>query len=297
MSHINSLVLIGGTSGAGKSTALDILSDLGFSVIRNLPIALFSNFLELTKSNEAKYSKTALILDIDTSESLNEFFQVTSKLNDLEGKIYFVFLDSTNETIIRRYSETRRPHPEFEPLTDKTLNDTINRERTRLLPLKEKAHLSFDTTGLNRHDLKRELKKFVDSLSLTTSKYIRVNFLSFGFKWGLPLDCDLVADVRFLKNPHFVDELREKTGLESEVSSYVFESNDAHEFVKRYTELLHFLLPKYVEEGKSYLNVGIGCTGGKHRSVAIAERLAREADLEKLGYLVSVKHRDIERSS
>lgn len=288
-------MLVAGISGAGKSSALDVLSDLGFYAISNLPVALFTDFLELSKKTGAKYARTALILDIDSREKLNELMANIKSLCPKRNILQMIFLDCSTETIIRRYSETRRPHPGFDPLKDKTLHDTIQRERNRLLPIKEAAHFVVDTSCLTKHDLKRELKRFADTLSPESAKSVRVNFLSFGFKYGLPADCDLVIDVRFLPNPHFVDELRDKTGLEAPVSDYVMKSADAQEFVRRYSELLEFLLPRYVFEGKSYVNIGVGCTGGRHRSITIAEQLFKNQRLEKAGYLVSIKHRDIDK--
>jgi UPF0042 nucleotide-binding protein len=202
-----------------------------------------------------------------------------------------IFLDADTRSIVRRYSETRRPHPGFDPAKDKSLEETIQRERARLQPIKEAADLVLDTSSMNIHALKRELRDFLQNLGTVSARSMLVNFLSFGFKRGTPIDCDLIVDVRFLKNPHFIEDLREQDGRDQPVRDYVFSSPDAAEFVRRYAELLSFLLPKYQFEGKAYLNIGVGCTGGKHRSVAIAEALSKTIDPSR--YLVSVKHRDI----
>ncbi|MBN8548006.1 MAG: RNase adapter RapZ [Deltaproteobacteria bacterium] len=290
-SHIRSLILVAGMSGAGKSHALDTLEDRGFYILDNLPVPLFRQFIEFSGSTPAKYERTALLLDIDTRDKLAELNKVLDEIDPKRKLIKFVFLEATNETIVKRYSETRRPHPGFDSAKDKSLEDTIQRERSRLQPLREIASIVIDTSNLSVHELRRELGGFVDSLPFAPGKLMRVNFLSFGFKYGLPIDCDLVIDVRFLPNPHFVESLREKTGLEPVVRDYVLETAPAREFTKLYSELLAFLLPQYAFEGKSYLNIGVGCTGGQHRSVAIAEALQTLID-PKL-YLVSVKHRDL----
>jgi len=292
ISHLSSIILIAGVSGAGKSTALHTLSDLGFYAIDNLPLLLVPNFVQFSSRDPSKYQHTALLLDIDSKEKLEQLLQLIKKLKNPKS-LKLMFFDCAKETIIKRYSETRRPHPGFNPAQDKNLQDAILREKEILTPFKEKANILLDTTHYTVHDLRREVKEFVKTLYNKKAHDVRVNFVSFGFKHGIPIDCDLVMDVRFLPNPHFITELREKTGLERRVSSYVFKTKAAKEFLDKFTELLLLLLPQYVFEGKSYLNIGIGCTGGKHRSVAIAEKLAKK--VPKIGYLVSVTHRDINK--
>lgn len=286
--HIASLIIVTGMSGAGKSTAMDLLSDSGYYVVDNLPVPLLESFLDFSQQSGERFKHTALLLDVDSQESRT---QLLPSLQDTPANVKVVFLDSDTPAIVRRYSETRRPHPGFDPSKDKTLEDTIQRERIRLQPIKEIADLVLDTSTFNVHALKRELRGFLSILGTQGGRTMRVNFLSFGFKRGIPLDCDLIVDVRFLRNPHFVEELREKDGRDPPVKDYVFQSSDADEFVRRYADLLRFLLPKYQFEGKAYLNIGIGCTGGKHRSVAIAEALSGTIDASS--YLVSVKHRDL----
>ncbi len=289
--HISSLILVTGVSGAGKSTAMDLLADSGYYVVDNLPVALLTNFLAFSSSAGARYRNTALLLDIDSRDSQALLLPLLKNRSERTPSIKVIFLDADNKAIIRRYSETRRPHPGFDPLRDNSLEDTITRERERLQPIKEIADLLIDTSSFTIHSLRRELSNFLLSLGATPGKAMRVNFLSFGFKRGVPIDCDLIVDVRFLRNPHFVENLRELDGRDQPVRDYVFESPDASEFVEKYADLLEFLIPKYQFEGKAYLNIGIGCTGGKHRSVAIAEALSKK--IGRSSCLVSVTHRDL----
>lgn len=289
--HISSLVIVTGLSGAGKSTAMALLGDSGYYVVDNLPVPLIGQFFEFSKGSAARYRNTALLIDIESRESRTELLSVIKTKEDRPGNVKLVFLDADNPAILRRYSETRRPHPGFDASQDKTLTDTISRERSRLQPIKEAADFLVDTSSFNIHALRRELRDFLASLGHTSRHGMRVNFLSFGFKHGIPLDCDLIVDVRFLKNPHFVEDLRNQDGRDAPVRDYVFSTPEAEDFVARYADLLQFLLPKYQAEGKAYLNIGIGCTGGKHRSVAIAEALSER--MKSPESLISVKHRDI----
>jgi UPF0042 nucleotide-binding protein len=291
----NTLILIAGISGSGKTTAINFISDLGFYTLANLPVALLDNFLDFSRLNPERYSRTAILVDIDSTQSLEELLTFVKQHEGSALKIVRCFFDCNSETIIKRYSETRRPHPNFDAVRDKSLIDTIRREKSRLLPFKESAHFVVDTSDLSVHALKREIRSFVDSVSALGAQKVRVNFVSFGFKYGAPLDCDLVIDVRFLPNPHFVKGLREKTGKDADVSSYVFSFEEAQLFLTKYSDLLNFLIPRYVAEGKAYLNIGVGCTGGQHRSVAIAEELNQRLEKATLDCFLSVKHRDIER--
>ena len=280
-------------SGAGKSTASACLSDLGFYVIDNFPVPLFNHFVAHSLTSPDKFLRTALLVDIDSQEKQREMISLIKDLGPQAKQLQIIFLDCRSDTILKRYHETRRPHPNFNPHEDDTLLDTIKRERARLMPLQEMAAVRIDTSDMTVHDLRREIKGFVDSLSRHPHKTMRVNFLSFGFKYGIPPDCDLVADVRFLPNPYFVETLRDKNGLDPDVRDFVLKLEDATTFLKYYSQLLEFLLPRYIFEGKSYLNIGIGCTGGKHRSVAIAQALCKH--FENGSSLLSVKHRDIHK--
>ncbi len=289
--HIESLILVTGISGAGKSTAMDLLADSGYYVVDNLPVPLLNNFLIFSSGAGSRYKDTALLLDIDSRESQALLLPLLQQGTARNRSIKVIFLDADNRSIIRRYSETRRPHPGFDPARDRSLEDTITRERERLQPIKEVANLVLDTSSFNIHALRRELTGFLQSLGTSSGRTMRINFVSFGFKRGAPIDCDLVVDVRFLRNPHFVEHLRDLDGRDNPVRDYVFESPEAAQFVSKYAELLNFLLPQYQFEGKAYLNIGVGCTGGKHRSVAIAEALSSHISSDR--YLVSVTHRDL----
>jgi UPF0042 nucleotide-binding protein len=293
LDHLDCLLVVAGLSGAGKSTALDTLADAGFATIDNLPIPLVPHFIKLSGAHPLRYKRTALLLNIEAPDTLQQLLTILDKLNRPKN-VHLLFLDAATPAIIRRYSETRRPHPGFDPTKDRTLEDAISRERETLQLFKERAHATIDSTTCTVHDLRRSIKRFVESLTQTSAHAVRVNFVSFGFKYGVPLDCDLLADVRFIPNPYFVPELRERSGNEPEVASFVIQADGAAEFIERYLSLIHFLLPRYLFEGKSYVNIGIGCTGGKHRSVAIANEFARLLNHD--GSLVSVTHRDCERS-
>ncbi|MEN9846645.1 MAG: hypothetical protein RIS36_1792 [Pseudomonadota bacterium] len=268
-----------------------LLADSGYYVVDNLPVPLLGQFFDFSRAAVARYRNTALLIDVDSRESRINLLSIVESKGNRPDNLKVIFLDADDQSIVRRYSETRRPHPGFDPVKDTTLKDTISRERSRLQPIKEAADFLVDTSSFNIHALRRELRHFLDSLGSVSRASMRINFLSFGFKHGIPLDCDLVVDVRFLRNPHFIEELRQQEGRDPAVRDYVFGTPEATEFVERYSDLLTFLLPRYQAEGKAYLNVGIGCTGGKHRSVAIAEALAKRANTAN--YLVSVKHRDI----
>ncbi|RMG43664.1 MAG: RNase adapter RapZ [Candidatus Dadabacteria bacterium] len=291
--HFKALVLLAGISGAGKSSALNVFSDRDFAVVDNLPVPLLEQFVLFTAGDSKRFERTALLLDINSRDKVKELLGFFKALGNRPYVLQIVFLDCETQTVLKRYSETRRPHPGFDSLRDKTLADTVQRERNRLIPIKEMANLVVDTSNFTVHDLKRELNSFIDSLPSAKARTVRVNFLSFGFKYGAPLDCDLIVDVRFLPNPYFIEGLRDLTGKDRKVADYVLGFDDARSFIKRYTELLEFLLPRYIYEGKSYLNIGVGCTGGKHRSVTIAEELAKAVTHDQCVF--SVKHRDIDR--
>lgn len=291
LSHISSLILITGISGAGKSSVLHSLADLGYYAIDNLPVSLLETFLEFSATAPDKFKRTALLLDVYSLDDEQTLLKSLGELKLKQQNMELFFIDCRTETIIKRYSETRRPHPAFNADTDRGLSDTIARERDRLMSFKDIATFIIDTSYLNIHDLRRKIRDFVDSHSKTTSTNLRVNFISFGFKKGLPRDCDIVMDVRFLSNPYFIPELRSRTGLDQDVRDFVEKQPATKDFIEKYSDLLNFLLPQYVFEGKSYLSIGIGCTGGQHRSVAIAEILASKITDPK--YLVSIQHRDL----
>ena len=281
------IVIICGISGAGCSTALRAFEDFHFSTVGRLPVPLINAFLD-GHSKEKGQPPLAILPEIKSEHSVTELLNTIKQLG--RSHVSIIFFDATNDTIVKRYSETRRPHPDFAAPEDKTLVDAIQRERNTLVFLKDIADLVIDTSSLTVHDLKREICRFIEN-NYSVDNNIRVNFVSFGFKYGLPLDCDLVTDVRFLPNPYFLQHLKDKTGLDSEVSAWVLEKEDTQKFISLYLEQLKFLIPKYAYEGKAYLNIGVGCTGGKHRSVTIAESLAKAIDSTQ--YKVSCYHRDI----
>lgn len=288
---LESLVLITGLSGAGRSSAQRILSDLGYYAVDNLPLELLNEFLLFVDKNP-RFKKVALHVDLATKVDRDLFLSIAARLKK-HPAVTLLFLDCSTTNLLKRYNETRRPHPGFDPVRDKTLEDTIVRERKRYSPVGEVAHLRIDTSTINIHQLKEKLTRFINNLKIETNYCLRINFLSFGFKHGLPRNCDLVMDVRFINNPYFIEALRGKTGLDKAVKSFVLEQDVTTGFFSRYLDLLNYLIPLYQAEGKAYINIGIGCTGGKHRSVVIAEELARAILAEKI--LISTEHRDIEK--
>ena len=294
--HFESLIFILGLSGAGKSTASRAFSDNGYYAIDNLPVSLLSQFLEQSRSNKARFCKTSILIDIHAEVQATNLLEHIREISEsLDKSFQLIFLDSNTDTIIKRYSETRRPHPLFDSSSDITLHNAIQRERDLLIHLKERANVVIDSSKLTPHDLRRSISKISTEIKQESpnakKELLRVNFQSFGFKNGVPTDCDLIVDVRFLPNPYFDNALREKSGLDQDVSQFVLSSEDAQLFIKKYSELLLFLLPKYVYEGKAYLTIGIGCTGGQHRSVAIASELIKSIPSDE--YSVGLIHRDI----
>lgn len=287
MSTPQRIIIIGGISGAGCSTALKALEDFHFATVGRLPVDLIDPYIKERKKDPK--TTVAIMPEIKSRQALDTLLKF---INDNDrSQFQILFIDASDETIVRRYSETRRPHPDFARAEDKTLIDAIKRERRHLIGLREIANLIIDTTNLTVHDLKREISRFVES-NYTSEAQITINFMSFGFKHGAPLDCDLVIDVRFLPNPFFDENLKTKTGLDEAVSSWVLNQPDTQEFLKLYSQLLRFLIPKYAVEGKAYLNIGVGCTGGRHRSVALVEELAKKMNFPK--FKIAKCHRDLE---
>lgn len=279
------LIIISGMSGAGKTVAIQSLEDLGYFCVDNLPPILIPKFVELMVQSGGKMNRVALVIDLRG----REFFEtLTESLLSLDqsNMIYYeiLFLDADNQALVRRYKETRRRHPLS---SDSSPIEGIMNERKLLEELKGKANQIIDTTHLKPVELK---EKIIARFSDTDRSRLTVNIMSFGFKYGVPIDADLIFDVRFLPNPHYIDTLRPHTGLESEVYDYVMKWTETMEFLTKLIDLLQFLVPQYQKEGKSQLVVGIGCTGGKHRSVAITEYVAKAL---KNDWYVSTNHRDI----
>ncbi len=279
------LLIITGMSGAGKTIAVKSLENLGFFCVDNLPPVLISKFAELIKQSEGKIERVALVIDLRGREF---FDSLAASLDELEesGIAYqILFLDANNQTLVQRYKETRGRHP---MAPDNSPLDGIEKERKLLEEIRARAHQIIDTTNLTATELKSKLVQRFSNVVISNS--LSINLISFGFKYGIPIDADLVFDVRFLPNPHYVPELKPKTGCDAEVSQYVLQWTETQQFIQRLVDFLTFLLPHYEREGKSQLVIGIGCTGGKHRSVTIAEYLM---DYYKSEYNCRVDHRDM----
>lgn len=283
------LVIVTGISGAGKASALKTFEDLGFHCVDNLPLELLPDFASLVvKSPDVV--RAAIVVDVREGPTLDRLPQILKNVR-MQLATRVVFLDAQDAVLVRRYSETRRPHPLGRM---ETVSRSIVEERQLLDPIRNVADTLIDTSNFNVHELRAHIESRF-SLEEDPAKRLLVSCLSFGFKNGVPLDADVVFDVRFLPNPHFVPEFRKKTGLDAGVAGYVRKFAQTREFLKRVTELMLYLLPHYVGEGKSYLTVAFGCTGGQHRSVMMAEEMAKR--LKKAGYTVKALHRDIPRQN
>ncbi|MCY4659602.1 MAG: RNase adapter RapZ [Acidobacteria bacterium] len=283
-------VVVTGLSGAGKSQAIRALEDLGYLCVDNLPTALLAAFADLTAAGAGATGgarASAAVLDVRDPHFLDAFPVALRRLRQRKDLgVVVLFIEASDEALVRRYSETRRPHP-LAP--DRSVLEGILEERTRLETIKRGADRVINTSDLTVHELRAVFSEL--SRSGAAARLV-VTLISFGYKHGVPLESDLLLDVRFLPNPHFVPHLRPRTGVDPEVQNYVGGFDAAQEFLGRVTGLLRFLLPQYAREGKSYLTIGIGCTGGRHRSVAIIERLRQQmTDLHNIHLLV--KHRDI----
>jgi UPF0042 nucleotide-binding protein len=280
-------VVVTGLSGSGKSTALKVLEDLGFYCIDNLPVALLPKFIELWQSAREDVSRVALGIDVRERRFLRDFPHVFDELRAAGAEPEVIYLDASDDVLVRRFSETRRPHPAAE---GGAVADGIRREREALRELRALATRIVDTSAFTVHELRAALRELLATPDAAT---MTISLVSFGYKHGLPTDADLALDCRFLPNPFFVEELRPKTGLDPDVAAYVLERPDAQEFLTHVLALLAFTLPRYQREGKSYLTIAIGCTGGRHRSVVLVEEFRRR--LAALGHRVLVRHRDLER--
>lgn len=278
------LVILTGLSGAGKASALKTFEDLGFYSVDNLPLELIPQFADLV-GQSAEITRAALVIDVREGQNLDRFPAI---LTDVRRNLTttVVFLDASDPSLVRRFSETRRPHPLGR---SGTVLKAIGAERKLLDPIRNVADISIDTTSFNVHELRAYIQSKFERGS--TGKNLLVSCISFGFKNGIPLEADMVFDVRFLPNPHFVPAFRKLTGKHPKVAAYIRHFPQTGEFLKRTTELLLYLLPHYIQEGKSYLTVAFGCTGGQHRSVMIAEEMRKR--LSKDGYRVKSAHRDM----
>ncbi len=278
-------------SGAGKSTALKIMEDIGFYCVDNLPIPLLEKFVELSDLQNAELQKVAIGIDARSGQALDELRTVLDRIKINGGSYEILFLDSNDNVLVKRYKETRRSHP-LAP--SERVDKGIEKERKRLAFLKERADYILDTSQLLTRELKTEIEKIF--VKQQDYKNLFITILSFGFKYGIPVDSDLVFDVRFLPNPYYVEGLRAKTGNDTEIQEYVLQFKEAHEFLDKLNDMVDFLIPNYIAEGKNQLVISIGCTGGKHRSVTLANELYKRLS-NKTEYGLKIEHRDIEKDA
>jgi UPF0042 nucleotide-binding protein len=281
------MVIITGMSGAGKTVAIQSFEDLGFFCVDNLPPTLLPKFLELMRESGNKMNKAALVMDLRGREFFDDLFKALDDLAETSWVTpQILFLDADDSSLVRRYKETRRSHP----LAPSGLPlEGIQTERELLEELKGRAQIIYNTSQMKPKDLR---EKIINEFNQNSKPIFTVNVMSFGFKHGIPIDADLVFDVRFLPNPHYIDHMRPKTGLDDEVYSYVLKWSETQKFLEKVTELLSFMLPHYKREGKAQLVIAIGCTGGQHRSVALAEYIGHFFEKD---YKTIISHRDIER--
>ena len=284
------ILVISGLSGAGKSCAASCLEDIGYYTVDNMPAAIIPKFAEFSAESDGRYDRVALVNDIRGGvDSFQELLEVIDRLRE-GGTVYrLLYLEADTQSIIKRYKETRRRHPLME--SGATIEDAVKRETELLRPLRERADFVIDTTQLSAAKLRGELYRLFAEKGQQSR--MSVNVVSFGYKYGVPLEADLVFDVRFMPNPYYVPELRYQTGMNDDVYNYVFSFPQTKEFLSKLEQMLAFLLPLYQDEGKAVLVVAVGCTGGRHRSVSIARAVTEY--LNKLGYAAYENHRDITR--
>jgi UPF0042 nucleotide-binding protein len=283
--HIK-ITIITGLSGSGKTTAINALEDAGFFCIDNLPVILLPRFLKLKSKANSEVTKLALVMDLREREFLQQYPKIFQDLSEEGYRFEIIFLEASTETLLRRYSQTRRKHPLSE---GKSLLEGIEAEQEALKGLRNLADLIIDTSNYNVHQLKEII--LTHALKEVPEKRMKIYILSFGYKHGIPYDADIVIDVRCLPNPHFVEELKNLNGTSREVKQFMDGQEETQQFLKRYLDLLFYLIPLYEKEGKSALTIAVGCTAGRHRSVSIAETIFEE--LKKTNNIITVTHRDI----
>lgn len=282
-------LIITGLSGGGKSRAADIVEDLDFYCVDNMPVALMPRFAELCAATKGRYEKVALVTDVREKNGFNEIFTALEELKKMDFGYKILFMEAEEETIVKRYKESRRPHPLA--VKGSSIESAIKKEKELLKPIRDASDYIINTSYLTLGQLHNQLYAlFSDS---EKDRAITINVMSFGFKYGMPLDADLVFDVRFLPNPFYVEGLREHSGMDSDVRDYVFSFEETNGFMDRLMDMILYLLPMYVEEGKYSLTIAMGCTGGRHRSVAVASALAGQ--LECMDINVACIHRDISK--
>ena len=282
-------ILISGLSRAGKSKAASFLEDMGYYVVDNMPAALIPKFAELCMASPGRYDKVVLVTDIRGGQTFDGLFDALDKLHDMGCDYKILFVEASVEAIIKRYKETRRNHPLSK--TGRSLEEAVQLERSALEPVRQRAEYIVDTSALPTAKLRGEMLRLFGSGD--TASAMSVSVISFGFKYGIPIEADLVFDVRFLPNPYYIAELRHQTGLDQGVWDFIFGYQQTRDFMKHLEGLIGFLLPLYVEEGKTALVIGVGCTGGHHRSVAITRALAEF--IRQKGYSAAENHRDMTR--
>ncbi len=280
------VVVISGLSGSGKSTAVNVLEDLGFYCVDNLPLALLPKFIELCNAADKGIDKVAMVIDIREGVFFDLAPGFIKKLRKEGYLIDVIFLESSDRVLIKRYKETRRKHPLAK---DGNTIKAISKEREMLKELKDLANYQIDSSELSVHQLKDII---INKFSKSTPYKTMINILSFGYKHGLPYDADIIVDIRFLPNPYFIDGLKNLNGTDREIQNFVLGKENSIKFIEKFTEFLEFLIPQYEQEGKSYLTIGIGCTGGRHRSVVIANEIAEH--FNRLS--PTIRHRDISKS-
>ena len=280
------IVILSGISGSGKSTAVKALEDLGYFCLDNLPPSLIPTFIDLAKHSAEHITKVGIVMDVREGVFFEEGPEVIEEVKKKGHSVELLFLESSDEVLVKRYKETRRKHP-LSP--DGNILEGISKERELLSRVKNMADHIIDTSSFNVHQLREIIQ---GTFGKTTPRKISINFLSFGYKYGFPYDADLVLDVRFLPSPHFIEGLKDLTGHDQSIIDFVLGHQDTREFIEKLVDFLEFLIPRYEEEGKSYLTVAIGCTGGKHRSVVITNEIAKRfKDLAP-----NIWHRDVSKS-
>ena len=283
------ILIISGLSGGGKSKAATFLEDMGFYIVDNMPAGMILKFAEFCASGSGRYDKVALVYDVRTADTFEEFFSVLTTLRQRGYRVRLLFLEADVNVIINRYKETRRMHPLQEQAG--SLAAAVDREIALMAPVREQADVVINSTTYSTARLRSELLRLFGGGDRAGE--MQVSLVSFGFKYGLPMEADLVLDVRFMPNPFYIDSMRHKTGLDREVRDYVFSFRETEQFMEKLEDMLNFVLPLYREEGKAVLVIAVGCTGGRHRSVAVTRALAQY--IASLGYQVSENHRDMTR--